>query len=145
MEVSAPAETKFIKTEYQKLEGPKILDKIELPDEKKRSDTTGHQMSVPANGHNNASVRGVCVLLIHINRSCSQASSSSISTDFLVHDDQSFCKLKIEKDLEMRWNSYQKRFSYAEEIEFADVIDTAIELVKKMEMRALSPGNSHDE
>ena len=38
MEVSAPAETKFIKTEYQKLEGPKILDKIELPDEKKRSD-----------------------------------------------------------------------------------------------------------
>ena len=54
-------------------------------------------------------------------------------------------KLKIEKDLEMRWNSYQKRFSYAEEIEFADVIDTAIELVEKMEMRALFPGNSHDE
>ena len=28
---------KFIKTEVQKLEGPKILDKIELPDEKRRS------------------------------------------------------------------------------------------------------------
>ncbi len=31
----APAEPKFIKVEVQKLEGPKILDKIELPDEKK--------------------------------------------------------------------------------------------------------------
>ncbi len=33
----APAEPKFIKTEVQKLEGPKILDKIELPEERKRS------------------------------------------------------------------------------------------------------------
>ena len=32
-----PAEPKFIKTEVQKLEGPKILDKIELPEERKRS------------------------------------------------------------------------------------------------------------
>jgi translation initiation factor IF-2 len=30
-----PPEPKFIKTEVQKLEGPKILDKIELPDEKR--------------------------------------------------------------------------------------------------------------
>ena len=30
-------EPKFIKTEVQKLEGPKILDKIELPEERKRS------------------------------------------------------------------------------------------------------------
>ncbi|MBR5912497.1 MAG: translation initiation factor IF-2 [Bacteroidales bacterium] len=35
---AAPAvEPKFIKTEVKKLEGPKILDKIELPDEKRRS------------------------------------------------------------------------------------------------------------
>ena len=33
----APVEPKFIKTEVQKLEGPKILDKIELPEERKRS------------------------------------------------------------------------------------------------------------
>ena len=33
---TAPAEPKFIKTEVQKLEGPKILDKIELPEERKR-------------------------------------------------------------------------------------------------------------
>jgi translation initiation factor IF-2 len=32
-----PVEPKFIKTEVQKLEGPKILDKIELPEERKRS------------------------------------------------------------------------------------------------------------
>ena len=32
-----PAEPKFIKTEVQKLEGPKILDKIELPEERKRT------------------------------------------------------------------------------------------------------------
>ena len=33
----AAAEPKFIKTEVKKLEGPKILDKIELPDERKRT------------------------------------------------------------------------------------------------------------
>ena len=33
----AANEPKFIKTEVQKLEGPKILDKIELPEERKRS------------------------------------------------------------------------------------------------------------
>ena len=36
-EETAPAEPKFIKTEVKKLEGPKILDKIELPEERKRS------------------------------------------------------------------------------------------------------------
>ena len=35
-----PTEPKFIKTEVQKLEGPKILDKIELPDEKRRTKAT---------------------------------------------------------------------------------------------------------
>ena len=35
--VEKPAEPKFIKMEVQKLEGPKILDKIELPDEKRRT------------------------------------------------------------------------------------------------------------
>ena len=34
---TTPSEPKFIKTEVQKLEGPKILDKIELPEERKRS------------------------------------------------------------------------------------------------------------
>ena len=34
---ASQAEPKFIKTEVKKLEGPKILDKIELPDEKRRS------------------------------------------------------------------------------------------------------------
>ncbi len=33
----APSEPRFIKTEVKKLDGPKILDKIELPDERKRS------------------------------------------------------------------------------------------------------------
>ena len=37
VEVKPAAEPKFIKTEVQKLEGPKILDKIELPDEKRRT------------------------------------------------------------------------------------------------------------
>lgn len=40
-DAGSSTETKFIKTEYQKLEGPKILDKIELPDERKRSDDRG--------------------------------------------------------------------------------------------------------
>jgi len=40
--------------------------------------------------------------------------------------------LKAEKDLKTRWSSYQKRFSYAEEISFDNVIDTAIELVKNI-------------
>ena len=35
--VEKTTEPKFIKTEVQKLEGPKILDKIELPDEKRRT------------------------------------------------------------------------------------------------------------
>ena len=35
-----PNEPRFIKTEVQKLEGPKILDKIELPDEKHRTKAT---------------------------------------------------------------------------------------------------------
>ena len=34
---TVPVEPKFIKTEVQKLEGPKILDKIELPEERKRT------------------------------------------------------------------------------------------------------------
>jgi len=40
--------------------------------------------------------------------------------------------LKAEKDLKIRWNSYQKRFNYAGEISFDDVVDTTIELVKKI-------------
>ena len=41
-------------------------------------------------------------------------------------------RLKTEKDLKIRWGSYQKKFSYAGEISFDDIIDTAIELVKNI-------------
>lgn len=40
--------------------------------------------------------------------------------------------LKMEKDLKTRWSSYQKRFSYAGEINFDAVIDIMIELVKNI-------------
>ena len=40
--------------------------------------------------------------------------------------------LKAEKDLKIRWSSYQKRFSYAGEISFDDVIDTMIGLEKNI-------------
>lgn len=40
--------------------------------------------------------------------------------------------LKAEKDLKTRWSSYQKRFSYAGEINFDAVIDIMIELVKNI-------------
>ena len=40
--------------------------------------------------------------------------------------------IKVEKDLKIQWSSYQKRFSYAREISFDDVIDITIELVKKI-------------
>ncbi len=40
--------------------------------------------------------------------------------------------LKVEKDFKIRWSSYQKRFSYAEEINFDDLVDTMIELVKNI-------------
>ena len=36
-EEQTPSEPRFIKTEVKKLDGPKILDKIELPEERKRS------------------------------------------------------------------------------------------------------------
>ena len=40
--------------------------------------------------------------------------------------------LKAEKDLKTRWSSYQKRFSYAGEINFDAVIDIMIELAKNI-------------
>jgi len=40
--------------------------------------------------------------------------------------------LKDEKDLQTRWKSYQKRFSYAAEISFDDVVDTAIEVIENI-------------
>lgn len=43
------SEPKFIPTQFQKLEGPKILDKIELPEERKR----GHHPASPAGGADN--------------------------------------------------------------------------------------------
>ncbi len=40
--------------------------------------------------------------------------------------------LKAEKDLDIRWGNYQKRFAYAEGIRFDDVIDTVIAVVKNI-------------
>ena len=40
--------------------------------------------------------------------------------------------LKVEKDLKIRWSIYQKRFIYAKEISFDEVINTAIEVVKNI-------------
>lgn len=55
------------------------------------------------------------------------------STDFNVSSIfDTLSILKVEKDLKIRWNSYQKRFSYAEEVSFDDVIDTVIEVVKNI-------------
>ena len=41
-------------------------------------------------------------------------------------------KLKSEKDIRIRWKNYQRRFRYAEEIGFDEVIDTVIEIVEKI-------------
>jgi predicted nucleotidyltransferase component of viral defense system len=40
--------------------------------------------------------------------------------------------LKDEQDLKTRWKSYQKQFTYAEEVSFDDVINTATELIEKI-------------
>jgi hypothetical protein len=40
--------------------------------------------------------------------------------------------LKDEQDLKTRWKNYQKRFTYAEEVSFNDVISTAMELIEKI-------------
>ncbi|WP_459129614.1 nucleotidyl transferase AbiEii/AbiGii toxin family protein [Guggenheimella bovis] len=40
--------------------------------------------------------------------------------------------LKDEQDLKTRWKSYKKRFTYAEEVSFDDVISTAMELIEKI-------------
>jgi hypothetical protein len=40
--------------------------------------------------------------------------------------------LKDEEDLKIRWKSYQKRFSYAEEISFEDVIGTAVKVIENI-------------
>ena len=55
------------------------------------------------------------------------------STDFSLDSIlNTLNSLKAEKNLEIRWSSYQKRFAYAEEISFDNVIDTAIELVQNI-------------
>ncbi|MGI6334432.1 MAG: nucleotidyl transferase AbiEii/AbiGii toxin family protein [Saccharofermentanales bacterium] len=40
--------------------------------------------------------------------------------------------LKDEEDLKIRWKSYQKRFSYAEEFSFEDVIGTAVKVIENI-------------
>ncbi|WP_425592251.1 nucleotidyl transferase AbiEii/AbiGii toxin family protein [Eggerthia catenaformis] len=40
--------------------------------------------------------------------------------------------LKVEKDLKIRWSSYQKRFCYAEEISFDEAVNIVIEVVKNI-------------
>ena len=55
------------------------------------------------------------------------------STDFSLDSIlNTLNSLKAERNLEIRWSSYQKRFAYAEEISFDNVIDTAIELVQNI-------------
>ena len=40
--------------------------------------------------------------------------------------------LKVEKDLKIRWSSYQKRFRYAEEISFDEAVNAVIVVVKNI-------------
>lgn len=40
--------------------------------------------------------------------------------------------LKSERDIRKRWQSYQKRFNYAQGISFDDIIDTLIKLIEKI-------------
>ena len=40
--------------------------------------------------------------------------------------------LKVEKDLKIRWSSYQKRFRYAEEISFDEAVNAVIEVVENI-------------
>ena len=40
--------------------------------------------------------------------------------------------LKVEKDIKIRWSSYQKRFRYAEEISFDEAVNAVIEVVKNI-------------
>ncbi len=55
------------------------------------------------------------------------------STDFNIDSILDVLQnLKDEKDLKTRWISYQKRFSYAEEVSFDDVTNTAIELIENL-------------
>lgn len=55
------------------------------------------------------------------------------NTDFSIDNILNvLADLKVEKDLKIRWSSYQKRFSYAEEINFDEVINTVIEVVKNI-------------
>jgi predicted nucleotidyltransferase component of viral defense system len=55
------------------------------------------------------------------------------STDFNIDSILDVLQnLKDEQDLKTRWKNYQKRFSYAEEVSFDDVTNTAMELIEKM-------------
>ena len=55
------------------------------------------------------------------------------STDFDVDNILNvLAVLRLEKDLEMRWRSYQKRFSYVKEVSFEEAISTVIEVVKHL-------------
>ena len=68
----------------------------------------------------------------HLKEAC-QNTFKHRSTDFDIDSILDILSiLKVEKDLKIRWNSYQKRFSYAEEVSFDDVIDTVIEVVKNI-------------
>jgi predicted nucleotidyltransferase component of viral defense system len=55
------------------------------------------------------------------------------STDFNIDSILDVLQnLKDEKDLKTRWKNYQKRFTYAEEVSFGDVTNTAIELIENL-------------
>ena len=68
----------------------------------------------------------------HLKEAC-QNTFKYRSTDFNIDSILNvLADLKAGKDLKIRWSSYQKRFRYAEEISFDEVINTAIEVVKNM-------------
>ena len=68
----------------------------------------------------------------HLKEAC-QNTFKHRSTDFNVDSIlDTLSILKLEKDLKIRWKSYQKRFSYAEEVSFDEVIDTVIKVVKNI-------------
>ena len=75
--------------------------------------------------------------LEHLKEAC-QNTFKHRNTDFNVDSIlDTLSILKLEKDLKIRWKSYQKRFSYAEEVSFDELIDTVIKVVKNFTINAV--------
>ena len=68
----------------------------------------------------------------HLNEAC-QNTFKHRYTDFNIDSILNVLTgLKVEKDLKIRWSSYQKRFRYAEEISFDEAVNAVIEVVKNI-------------